>query len=163
MGASLDTGKKGSRDVHLNIVPFIDLMSCLTAFLLVTAVWSNLSKVDVASKGISRQCDPWCEEDEPVNASVHVTNDAIWIGLSRINDFQKIEKVAGEHDWKSLRTALDEYKQAEYFSQRRDIEVAADDSVTYQNLIATIDVAVAAGFADVGVTDPAGLSARAQL
>ena len=51
MGADLDTGKKGSRNVNLNIVPFIDLMSCLTAFLLVTAVWSNLSQIDIEAKG----------------------------------------------------------------------------------------------------------------
>jgi len=36
MGAAIDTGgNKKSFDVELNIVPFIDLMSCLTAFLLV--------------------------------------------------------------------------------------------------------------------------------
>ena len=33
MGASIGAGTKGSVDVELNIVPFIDLMSCLTAFL----------------------------------------------------------------------------------------------------------------------------------
>ena len=163
MGATLDSGTKGSVDVHLNIVPFIDLMSCLTAFLLVTAVWSNFSRLDVAPppQGICR--DTLCEEDERVHASVHITDDAIWVGLSRVNEFRKIEPVAGEHDWQALRQVLAAHKQLPFFTDRFDIEVAADDAVQYQSLVSTIDTALAAGFEDVGVTEPGRLSARRQL
>ena len=45
-GSALGTSGKGSVNVELNIVPFIDLMSCLTAFLLVTAVWVNMSSLE---------------------------------------------------------------------------------------------------------------------
>ena len=48
MGAALGTGDKKSVNVDLNIVPFIDLMSCLTAFLLVTAVWVNIAQINIA-------------------------------------------------------------------------------------------------------------------
>ena len=41
-----ETGGGKSRNVELNIVPFIDLMSCLTAFLLVTAVWVNTARLE---------------------------------------------------------------------------------------------------------------------
>ena len=34
MGASVGTGEGKSSNIELNIVPFIDLMSCLVAFLL---------------------------------------------------------------------------------------------------------------------------------
>ena len=46
MGAAIGTGDKKSVNVELNIVPFIDLMSCLTAFLLVTAVWVNIAQIN---------------------------------------------------------------------------------------------------------------------
>ena len=47
MGAAVGTGDgKKSVNVDLNIVPFIDLMSCLTAFLLVTAVWVNIAQIN---------------------------------------------------------------------------------------------------------------------
>jgi biopolymer transport protein ExbD len=45
MGQALGTGDKKSVNLDLNIVPFIDLMSCLTAFLLVTAVWVNIAQL----------------------------------------------------------------------------------------------------------------------
>lgn len=161
MGATLDSGNKDSVDVQLNIVPFIDLMSCLTAFLLVTAVWSNFSSLDVAPQGVSKGVDGF--EDDRVYASVHITDEAIWVGISRVNEFQKIEKVAGEHDWQTLGTVLAKQKKRSFFVDRTDIQVAADDAVLYQNLVATIDTAVAAGWETVGVTDPNQLSARRQL
>lgn len=160
MGADIDTGKKGSVNVHLDIVPFIDLMSCLTAFLLVTAVWSNLSRIDIEARGASRSGN---QEIEQVQASVHVTDDAIWVGLSRLHEFQRIDKVAGSYDWQALREVLVAHKARPFFDQRQDIEIAADDAIPYQTLIATIDTAVSAGFEDVGVTDPNSLSARRRL
>jgi biopolymer transport protein ExbD len=51
MGAAVGTDAKGSVNVELNIVPFIDLMSCLTAFLLVTAVWVNIAQINIQPKG----------------------------------------------------------------------------------------------------------------
>ena len=54
----IDTGDSGGGskkvDVHLNIIPFIDLMTVLTAFLLVTAVWTNLAQISIKPKGIGR-------------------------------------------------------------------------------------------------------------
>jgi biopolymer transport protein ExbD len=48
MGAAVGTGDgKKSVNVELNIVPFIDLMSCLTAFRLVTAVWVNIAQINI--------------------------------------------------------------------------------------------------------------------
>ena len=57
MGASLGTDQAGSVDVELNVVPFIDLMSCLTAFLLVTAVWSQFKQISIKPKGLSRNIE----------------------------------------------------------------------------------------------------------
>lgn len=38
-------------DATLNLVPFIDLLSCCIAFLLITAVWTTVARVDVATAG----------------------------------------------------------------------------------------------------------------
>lgn len=161
MGAAIDTGDKKSVDVHLNIVPFIDLMSCLTAFLLVTAVWSNLAQISIKPKGIARQADQVLEEEEKVRASILIQESLIWVGLSRINDFRQIpKKPGGEYDWEELRKLLDEHKESSYFTDRQDIEIAAEDKIEYQTIISTMDEAIAAGFIDVGLADPSSLSAR---
>jgi biopolymer transport protein ExbD len=172
MGADIDTGgDKKSVNVHLNIVPFIDLMSCLTAFLLVTAVWSNLAQITIKPKGIARQAEKTLDEEEPVKASILIQENTIWVGLSRINDFRQIPRKgvsvdqcpAQDYDWKGLQDLLKEHKESSYFTDREDIEIAAEDKICYQIIISAMDVAIGAGFKDVGLADPSSLSARPQL
>ena len=44
-------GKKKALDAVINVVPFIDLLSCCLAFLLITAVWTQVSKLQVSQAG----------------------------------------------------------------------------------------------------------------
>jgi biopolymer transport protein ExbD len=168
MGAAVGTGGgKGDVNVELNIVPFIDLMSCLTAFLLVTAVWVNIAQINISPKGKNRDTQQVQQDDEHVTLSVLVQSDRIWVGLSRVNEFQEIPKKADEHDWDKLETTLKEHKSSAFFADRADIEVAAESTsqspVDYQSVIRAMDLAVKTGFIDVGLTDPAGLAARPQM
>ena len=41
-------GKKGKKalDANLNLVPFIDLLSCCISFLLITAVWTHMARIN---------------------------------------------------------------------------------------------------------------------
>lgn len=41
------TGKGGVSDATLNVVPFIDLLICLICFLVISAAWTSLSRIDV--------------------------------------------------------------------------------------------------------------------
>jgi biopolymer transport protein ExbD len=168
MGAAVGTDAKGSVNVELNIVPFIDLMSCLTAFLLVTAVWVNIAQINIQPKGKTRDQSNVDPEDDKVTLSVLVQSDKIWVGLSRVNEFQDIPKLAtGDHDWDKFETTIKQHKTSAFFSDRADIEVAAESTiqspVKYQDVIRAMDVAVKVGFIDVGLSDPAGLAARPQL
>jgi len=167
--AHIDTGEdKKSRNVELNIIPFIDLMSCLTAFLLVTAVWVNMAQLPVAPAGKARDVPPCMSDDcDKPKLSVLVDADQIWIGISRVNEFESIPKVNGQYDWQKLEERLKAQKASAFFMDEKNIEIAAQSSqaspVTYQNLVATMDIAVKVGFGDVGLTDPQGLSARPTL
>src|SRR5512133_58559 len=53
MAVSIDGGR-GDRNrplsAELNLVPYIDLLTCMVAFLLITAVWTQLARLDVAPK-----------------------------------------------------------------------------------------------------------------
>ena len=110
MAASIGTGDKKSVNIELNIVPFIDLMSCLTAFLLVTAVWVNIAQINIQPKGKTRDQAQVQQDDEHVTLSVLVQSDKIWVGLSRVNEFQDIPKKADDQDWDKLETTLKEHK-----------------------------------------------------
>ncbi|HWO23540.1 MAG TPA: biopolymer transporter ExbD [Kofleriaceae bacterium] len=161
-------GGKG-RNIELNIVPFIDLMSCLTAFLLVTAVWVNTANLPVEPVGKNRNGgDPCAEEDCGVKLSVLVDQDEIWIGLSRLNEFQRIARGSdGKYNFDELEARLREHKASAFFKDSSAIEIAAvstsQSPVRYQTLVSTMDIAVKVGFVDVGLTDPDGLSARPVL
>jgi biopolymer transport protein ExbD len=164
MGAAVGTDDKKSVNVELNIIPFIDLMSCLTAFLLVTAAWSSLAQINIKPKGIARDSTQLENPEETVRASILIQKDTIWIGLSRINDFRQIKIEEDEMVWrKALLEVLDEHKKSSYFTERTDIEIGAEDKVEYQTIISAMDTAIQAGFIDVGLADPASLSARPQL
>ncbi len=167
--AHIDTGGDGkSSNIDLNVVPFIDLMSCLTAFLLVTAVWVNTAQLTVEASGRAREA-PKCDDDtcDKPKLSVLIQPDEIWIGVSRINEFEKIPRLASGHDWQKLEERLRVHKASAFFVDERAIEVAAASTaaapVPYQTLIATMDVAVKTGFSNVGITEPASLSARPTL
>ena len=162
MGAAVGTDDKKTVNVDLNLTPFVDLLVCLTAFLLVTAVWSNLAQINIKPKGIGRDAEREIDEEEQVRASILITENELWVGLSRINQFDSIKK-EGDTYWQDLRDLLTKHKESSYFTDRYDIEIAAEDKVDYQTIITTMDQAINAGFRDVGLTEPASLSARPQL
>ena len=59
MGVSVDSGGGGkSVDVDINLVPFIDLMSVTISFLIMTAVWTQVGRLEgELQRGISTKMD----------------------------------------------------------------------------------------------------------
>lgn len=158
MGATVGSGDKGV-DVEINVVPFIDLMSCLTAFLLVTAVWSQFAQINIKPKGLGKDATKEMDEKIEIYASVLLTTNEVWVGLT-VGDRRQISNTADGYDWDSLEDALDSYKEMPAFEGRQDIEIAAEDEVQYQALVDAMDRAVAKGFRDIGFVDPQSLSVK---
>ena len=152
MGQAIGSPDKKSLNVELNIVPFIDLMSCLTAFLLVTAVWVNLASVknDPAGKAKSD-----IEQPPAPKLAVLIEYDQILVSATPSGEARQLSAF----DWSGLESALRDLKTPGDVPQ---VEIAAASSnthpIAYQHLIAAMDVAVKAGFPRVGVTDPSSLT-----
>jgi biopolymer transport protein ExbD len=173
MGAAVGVGGSG-RDVNvdLNIIPFIDLMSCLTAFLLVTAVWVQIAQLGLKPKGKSRNEQMLKPEDEKVILSVLIQSDAIWVVQSRIGDQRRIALNRENADtekssFQELEATLKDVKQSAYFITRKDMELAAHSSsetepVVYQHIILAMDAAKRVGFSDIGLTERDSLTAKPQ-
>lgn len=169
MGAHLDTGgdDRRSLDVAINIVPFIDVMSCLTAFLLVSAAWLDIARIDVTPRGHGELV----ADETPPMLSVLVSADHIYIGATRIPDdaaTRVIDRSGRPADavWAELDDDLRQLKTG-YFPDRSEIQIAAesrdDHVVDYQDLVAAMDHAIRDGFPDVALSDPAGLAWRPAL
>lgn len=151
MAQALGTNDKGSVNVELNIVPFIDLMSCLTAFLLVTAVWIQIANVPTTPAGRGG-----VSSSEPApKLAILVQTDAIDVFASPSGEARHLP--AG--DWAGVRGALRDLAPRDEHPQ---VEVAADSTsahpIAYQELVHALDTAIAAGFPDVGVTDANSLT-----
>jgi biopolymer transport protein ExbD len=160
MGASVGTGDgKRSVDVELNVVPFIDLMSCLASFLLATAVWSAYSQISIKPKGLGRKSQQEIDPDNKAYASILVTENEVWIGHT-LGDRRQIAKVGDDQDWEALGEVLKELHEGPLFKDRIDIEIGADDRVAYQSIITAMDYSMANGFRDVGFVDPASLKVK---
>ncbi len=161
MGAAVGADD-GGVNVELNVVPFIDLMSCLTAFLLVTAVWSQYAQINIKPKGLGKDATKEQDEEPPVNISVLLTENEIWVGLTT-GDRRQIRNEGGGYDWSALEETLEEYRDMPEFlgpPMRTDIEIAAEDAVTYQNVINAMDYSIGTQFRDIGYVDPTSLSVR---
>ena len=164
---ALDLSKRKGLNVELNIVPFIDLMSCLTAFLLVTAAWVNTAALDIRPQGKTREGGRECDQADCMYLSVLVEPDAIWVGQSRINELDRIPTTASGPDFAKLGERLRELRKLRYYADMDQIEVAVESSrarpMSYQAMVAAMDTAVAAGFRDVGISDPNSLTTRPTL
>ncbi len=145
-------GQKGSVNVELNIVPFVDVMSCLTAFLLVTAVWVNTAHLKNSAQGRGRDS---IGEDQPTLA-ILLSHDGIRVEARPTGEARQL----AASDWTHLEQALKEINPATAGEMPR-VNIAADstnaDPVSYQQLIAAMDTSVRAGFSSVGVVDPRSL------
>lgn len=168
MGANLDSGDdKKSVNVDLNIVPYIDLMSCLTAFLLVVAVWVNLAQITIEPKGKARDGPPPDVVDPKI--SVLLQHDTMYVGVSYmlIDPVVMKRPPGGDFDWDGLEAALVALKKHSEFAERDDIEVAAESTavapLTYDHVIHAMDVAVKVGFTKPELTEPTSLSWRPTL
>ena len=157
MGSFSMGGDRRSRNVELNLVPMIDLMSCMTAFLLVTAVWSSTAQMDTEPKGRGRSGEIKTDDEHDVY-SVLVRTDAIMLGDKRTGEVQTF----GRTDWAGLRSALTELYGQSAEPGAAEAEIAGESvdgqPVVYQDLVDAMSAARAAGIRHMGVVDPAGLT-----
>jgi biopolymer transport protein ExbD len=154
MGVSVDTGGKGGKksvNADLNLVPYIDLLTCMVAFLLITAVWSQLARLEAHQKGQGQ-----AGEDTPpekVFKLVVLVNDS-GFNLVADQDQQPIPKKGDSYDYEKLGDELKKIKDTH--ADKTDIQVASDDAVKFETLVKTMDTALSSRFPDISLIDSGG-------
>jgi biopolymer transport protein TolR len=154
MGVSVDTGGKGGKksvNADLNLVPYIDLLTCMVAFLLITAVWTQLARLEAHQKGQGQAG----EETPPdkVFKLVVLVNDS-GFNLVADQDQQPIPKKGDQYDYEKLADELKKIKDTH--ADKTDIQVASDDSIKFDILVRTMDTALTARFPDISLIDSGG-------
>ena len=155
MAGSLEGGDGAGHDrlkavyADLKLVPYIDLLTCMVAFLLITAVWSQLARLQLKQRGQT--------EDEtlikPTKLAIVVHRDGFTLVADR--DQKPLPRQPGSDalDYQRLGVELKAFKGLH--ADKLDVEVASEDEIAFDTIIRTMDVALASGFPDVSLVDAA--------
>ena len=156
--ASISSGGGGGKkqlNHEIPLVPFIDLLLCCVMFLLVTAVWNQLARIDLSQQqpGQPQQIDV-PPEDPKVKLILQVQNSG-YVLATTAGERTEIPKNGDAYDLEELISKLQERRQLD--PNRKDISVAPEDGVMYQDVIIAMDTVVGEGFQEMAVVDGAGM------
>jgi biopolymer transport protein ExbD len=131
------TGKGGKKalDAELNLVPFIDLLSCCISFLLITAVWTQIGSLQVASSG--GPPEPQTKQ-ETIDVRLLLSDKGYQLTMAGASI--DIPKLNGAFDRKTLGEKLKTLKTS--LPDQTAITVQPEDSVPYADLVETVDTAM---------------------
>ena len=134
-------GGKKSVDFQLNMVPFIDLLSVLISFLLMTSVWNQVAKIDVkqSPNQISDEPTPPDKEEEKLNLTVLVKASGYTV-MKKNTVVKEIEKKGEEYDVATLAETLKQ--QRVEHPENTDIIVTCEDKIPYEEFIHVMDSAL---------------------
>jgi biopolymer transport protein ExbD len=152
MAISLGGDGKGRRkavDADLNLVPYIDLLTCMVAFLLITAVWSQLARLEVAQKG---QGEGQPGDEQPLRVAVLVSAESFNLVVK--DDQKPIPKRGDAYDYARL---VDELKAVKDTHPDKDeLQILSEDGIVFDTLVKTMDAAMTAGFPGISLLDARG-------
>ncbi|OFZ78505.1 MAG: hypothetical protein A2583_05455 [Bdellovibrionales bacterium RIFOXYD1_FULL_53_11] len=143
--ASVSGGQGANKiDVELNLVPFIDLLSTLVLFLLITAVWLQVSALtaSVDSKGKSTNTVP--DQNKIV---VHVTRGGYQLTWPAM--YSKTPGLPGslpkQKDRYNTANLIGIFKKLARVAPLPVVSVSGGDDATYGSVVEAIDAAKIGG------------------
>ena len=123
--------------VELNITAFMNLMVVLVPFLLMTAVFSHITILDLnlpppgANKNIQKPKKP------PYELRVTLRKNMLVLSDNRLGLIQRIQTKNGAHDFARLKETLKRVKAR--IPDHTNITILAEQRTTYDDLIKAMD------------------------
>lgn len=153
-GMDLGTGGKGGKkplDTALNLVPFIDLMAVTIVFLIMTAVWTQLGRLQVSQSGTAASEEPPPQTQlQPITVLITEKELKISVGGSQLDPLpitrdekQRLEVTRLVDKLKELKTQQPE---------QNAITLSTEDTVRYEDLVRVIDTCIGNQFPSVSVS-----------
>jgi biopolymer transport protein TolR len=151
-GMDLGGGGKSRRplDTTINLVPFIDLMAVTIVFLIMTAVWTQLGRLQALQDGgISESLTS--EPTQPaVTLELTEKELRLSVGGAALEPIALIRDARGRLDLDALAKRLAEVKRE--LPEQNAITLRAEDAVRYEDLVRVIDLCVGEKFPAVTVS-----------
>jgi biopolymer transport protein ExbD len=120
----------------------------MVSFLLITAVWTQLSMLKTRQRG------PGEGSESPIAetfAIVVVVNHDGFVVVEGRQDHKVLPLNGADLDFAALTRELETLKQAH--PDKTDVEVAPEDDVAFDTMVKTMDTVLTAGFPDVSMKD----------
>lgn len=136
--------------VDLNLVPIIDLMSVCIIFLLITAVWTQVSMIQIGSSIYGKKNSDEKLETPPkaeIPFRLDVRNDGYRLLIGRQE--MRFPKVAGGYD--TIRLMKEVKKIKELYPEKNDAVITMMDELPYDSLIGGMDALLTGGFPEISV------------
>ena len=150
--AHIEGGGNGRKvSFEPNLVPFIDLMSVLITFLLITAVWSQVSMIQIGSslygKKNPNEATPKIEQDMDLVLKLEVKPTGYHLTVGKVET--TIPLANGDFDNMTLMLNLQKVK--DDHPEKKDAVIMMADELPYENLIKSMDIFLKAGFPAISV------------
>jgi biopolymer transport protein ExbD len=140
-------GGKRPLDAEINLVPFIDLLSCCIAFLMIVAVWTQIARIDVAPTPIGPTAEE-AQDDNPLKLSITLTQGG-YVLSDGTGQSLVIGKVGTHYDDQQLDEKLKVIRSQ--FQSESKVNITSEDGIAYKNLIGAMDVCLRNGFTGISV------------
>jgi biopolymer transport protein TolR len=150
LGTSSKGGKK-SLDAALNLVPFIDVMAVTIIFLIMSAVWTQLGRLQVSQSGQSAPEDNTPPPvSQPVVLLLTEKEMKLSVGGLPMETISIVTNEKGTLDVINLVAKLAQLNAAE--PERNSLTLQTEDAVKYDILVQVIDTCVGHKFPGVSVS-----------
>ncbi len=127
--------RRDSDTADLNITAFMNLMVILVPFLLITAVFSRLTILELYLPGSSTE--PAGPQDRTFQLEVTVRRHQIEIGGRNLGALGVYPNVEDGHDYEALSKKLAEIK--ERYPNKTDVAILLEAEIPYDTLVQVMD------------------------
>ncbi len=144
--------KSGGRDsnVEVNLVPFIDLMSVLITFLLITAVWSQVSMIQLGSSIYGKKTSDQITPPPPI-ADIPLRLDVKESGFRLIVGPEKYTFEKKNNEWSTVELVERLEVVRQMYPDKSDATVTVDNEVPYEKMILGMDALLGGGFSSISI------------
>lgn len=144
-------GDKRSANAEINLVPYIDLLSTLICFLLITAVWQQVSVISTNSKA-----EPPAPEDsfnpnpiDPNKVDLSVKLFPNYIEVTAGKDVKPINHINGKIDKKNVKPLIAAWKKK--YPDKQEVTINSEPKIPYKLLIEAMDVLIEENYVGLAI------------
>jgi len=156
LGDSGGKGKKKPLDTAINLVPFIDLMAVTISFLIMTAVWTQIGRLQVQQSGGPSDPNQEQQDNKTVPVTLLITEKELklTVGGSTYDPIPVTRSETRKLDLAKLTAKLKELRQN--LPDQSQITLQTEDAVRFEDLVRIIDECIGAGLPNVSVSPAMG-------